>query len=73
MARRARAEPDKVKRRKAIVEHPFGTIKHGMNQGHFLTRGLANMRCEISFTVLAYSIRRVINIVGVQKMTGALA
>ena len=73
MARRVRAEPDEVKRRKAIVEHPFGTITHSMNQGHFLTRGLANVRCEISFTVLAYNIRRVINIVEVQKMTGALA
>lgn len=44
MARRVRAEPEKVKRRKAIAEHPFGTIKHGMNQGYFLTRGLANVR-----------------------------
>ena len=55
------------------MEHPFGTITHSMNQGHFLTRGLANVRCEIIVTVLAYNIRRVINIVEVQKMTGALA
>ena len=73
MARRVRAEPEKVKRRKAIAEHPFGTIKHGMNQGYFLTRGLANVRCEMSLTVLAYNIKRVINILGAQKMVGALA
>jgi transposase len=73
MARRVRAEPEKVKRRKAIAEHPFGTIKHAMNQGYFLTRGLANVRCEMSLTVLAYNIKRVINILGAQKMVGALA
>ena len=40
MARRLRAEPDKVKQRKSIVEHPFGTIKRSMDQGYFLTRRL---------------------------------
>ena len=73
MARRVRAEPEKVKRRKAIAEHPFGTIKHGMKQDYFLTRGLAKVGCEMSLTVLAYNIKRVINILGVQKMVGALA
>ena len=73
MARRVRAEPEKVKRRKGIVEHPFGTIKHSMNQGYFLTRGLDNVRSEMSLTILAYNIKRMINILGVQKMTRALA
>jgi transposase len=73
MQRRVRTEPEKVKRRKCIVEHPFGTIKHSMNQGHFLMRGLPNVRSEMSLTVLAYNIKRVINILGVQKMQAALA
>jgi len=73
MARRVRAEPEKVKQRKAIAEHPFGTIKHSMNQGYFLMRGLTNVRTEMSLTMLAYSIKRVIRILGVSRMVAALA
>jgi hypothetical protein len=32
-------KPDKADKRKELVEHPFGTIKHWMNQGYFLLRG----------------------------------
>lgn len=71
MARRVRAQPEKVRRRKSIVEHPFGTIKHSTNQDYFLTRGLANVRCEMSLTVLAYNIKRVIRILGVQGLMAA--
>ena len=39
MAKRVRSEPEKVRRRKAIVEHPFGRIKASMGCGSFLTRG----------------------------------
>jgi hypothetical protein len=56
-----------------IAEHPFGTIKHSMNQGYFLTRGLTNVRTEMSLTMLAYSIKRVIRILGVSRMIAALA
>lgn len=73
MARRVQAQPDKVRRRKSIVEHPFGTIKHSMNQGYFLTRGLANVRSEMSLTVLAYNIKRVIRLLGTRELMAALA
>ena len=73
MARRVRAEPEKVKQRKAIAEHPFGTIKHSVNQGYFLMRGLTNVRTEMSLTMLAYSDKRVIRILGVSRMVAALA
>mgnify|MGYP001812505856 FL=1 len=53
MARQVQAKPDKVRRRKSIIEQPFGTVKHSMNQGYFLTRGLPNVRSEMSLTVLA--------------------
>lgn len=73
MERRVQAEPEKVKRRKCIVEHPFATIKHTMNQGYFLMRGLPKVRSEMSLTVLAYNIKRVVRILGVQEMVEALA
>ena len=73
MERRVRSSPEKVKLRKTLAEHPFGTIKHHMDQGHFLMRGLPNVRAEMSLTTLAYNIKRVIKILGVPKMVEALA
>jgi hypothetical protein len=44
-----------------------------MNQGYFLTKGLSNVKVEFSLSVLAYNIKRVINIIGVRRMIEALA
>lgn len=73
MEQRLREQPELSTRRKAIVEHPFGTMKRGMSQGYFLLRGLAKVRAEFSLTVLAYNLRRVINIVGIPRLMAALA
>jgi hypothetical protein len=73
MERRVRGDPEKMKLRKRLAEHPFGTIKHHWNQGHFLTRKLPNVRAEMAFTILAYNIKRTIRILGVQNMIEALA
>jgi transposase len=73
MERRVSAHPEKLKRRKGIVEHPFGTIKRSMNQAYFLTRGLRNVGTEMSLSILAYDLLRAINILGVPKMIKALA
>jgi transposase/ElaB/YqjD/DUF883 family membrane-anchored ribosome-binding protein len=73
MERRNRAHPEKLKRRKGIVEHPFGTIKRIMNQEYFLTKRLSNVGTEMSLSVLAYNLLRAINILGVPKMIRALA
>jgi transposase len=72
MAQRVRGNPEKMKLRKEIVEHPFGTIKRWMGQGYFLMKGIKKVAAEISLTVLGYNIKRVINIVGVQKMIEAV-
>ena len=72
MERRVRADPEKMKLRKSLVEHPFGTLKHHWDQGHFLTRKLPNVRAEMALSILAYNIKRAIKILGVQNMTKAL-
>ena len=59
--------------RKALSEHPFGTMKRGMDQGYFLLKGLRKVRGEFSLTVLAYNLRRVFNLVGVPRLMAALA
>jgi transposase len=73
MEQRLKNDPTLRTRRKAIVEHPFGTMKRWMDQGYFLMRGLAHVRAEFSLTVLAYNLRRVINLVGVSRMIAAIA
>jgi transposase len=72
MAARVRAGPDKLRLRKELVEHPFGTIKRAMGHGYFLMRGKAKVGTEMSMTVMAYNIKRVINIAGVRKMIETL-
>jgi hypothetical protein len=73
MQRRVVAQPEKMKQRKTLSEHPFGTIKRGMDVGHFLLRGLEKVRTEMSLTVLAYNLKRVINILGVPKLLTAVS
>jgi hypothetical protein len=65
--------PEKVKLRKSIVEHPFGTITRWMDQGYFLTRSLANVRGEMNLTVLVYNLKRAINIIGVKDLIAAMS
>jgi transposase len=72
MSKRVRASPEKMKKRKELAEHPFGTMKRGMNSGYFLLRGIKKVAAEMSLTVLSYNIKRVINILGVQKMIDAV-
>jgi transposase len=71
MARRIAENPEKVELRKCLAEHPFGTIKRA-NQGYFLMRGLNKVGTEVSLTILAYNLKRVINILGVRTMVEAV-
>ena len=60
--------PDAMRQRKQIAEHPYGTIKHWMGSTHFLMKRLPNVQTEMSLHVLAYNLRRAINILGVPKI-----
>ncbi|MFQ5668876.1 MAG: IS1182 family transposase [Candidatus Binatia bacterium] len=72
MARDLTRRPDVVRQRALLAEHPFGTMKRGMDQGYFLLRGLEKVKAEFSLTVLAYNLKRVIRIVGVPQLLAAL-
>jgi transposase len=56
---------EKVHLRRMLAEHPFGTIKRAFNQGYLLLKGLGKVKGEVGFTMLAYNMRRAINILGV--------
>lgn len=68
MRRRVEENPGKMKKRQWLSEHPFGTIKRGFDQGYLLTRGIEKVGAEMSLSVLAYNIKRAINIIGVRKL-----
>jgi transposase len=63
---------EKLMLRRQIVEHPFGTIKRAFNQGYLLLKGLRKVRGEVGFTMLAYNMRRAINILGVGTLIGLI-
>jgi len=60
--------PDAMRQRKRLVEHPYGTIKHWMGSTHFLMKRLPNVQAEMSLHVLAYNLRRAINVLGTKKI-----
>lgn len=62
---RMQQNPQKMRQRGALVEHPFGTLKHRAGINHFLMRGLEKCSGEFSLMVLAYNFTRVVNILGV--------
>jgi transposase len=64
--------PDAMLIRRQTVEHPFGTLKAWMGAAHFLTRTLNNVRTEMSLQVLAYNIKRVIQLLGVGPLIAAI-
>jgi transposase len=73
MAERVRRRPDLLRRRKAIIEHCFGTIKRSFGYDYFLCRGKRQVTTEVNLTVLAYNLKRVCNLVGVPNLIAALS
>lgn len=55
---------DKYKRRQAIVEHPFGTIKRSWGYYYTLLKGKSKVSAEYSLVFLSYNLRRAINLLG---------
>jgi hypothetical protein len=72
MQARLDAAPDTPLIRKQTVEHPFGTIKMWMGATHFLTKRRKNVSTEMSLSVLAYNLRRMISIKGARGLILAM-
>jgi len=64
---------DLMRRRSAIVEHPFGTIKCRAGYRHFLVRGFNKVRGEWSLMALCYNFTRVLNILGLGRFVAYMA
>jgi transposase len=64
---------DLMRRRSAIVEHPFGTLKCRAGYRHFLVRGFNKVRGEWSLMALCYNFTRVLNILGFEGFVAVIA
>ena len=73
MRDRMSRDPGVMALRRSTVEHPFGTIKAWMGATHFRMRRLKNVRTEMALNVLAYNIKRMINMIGVGPILRAIA
>lgn len=69
-----RATPEVMRLRRSTVEHPFGTLKYRIF-GHprFLLRSRRGAQTEMSLAVLAYNLKRMINILGAGTLSARLA
>ncbi len=59
---------EKVKERKTIVEHPFGTIKMMMGKFCFLLRKKHKVQIEVDLYSTAYNLKRLINIEDIEYL-----
>ena len=65
-------EPERMRVRRQTAEHPFGTLKAWMGATHFQTKTLNRVSTEMSLHVLAYNLKRVMNILGVRPLIKAV-
>ncbi|MBC7853179.1 MAG: IS1182 family transposase, partial [Pirellulaceae bacterium] len=72
MAAVVAAAPEKLARRKTIIEHCWGTL-HWLLPGGFLVKGLKKVRAEVSLATLAYNLKRALAVLGLEKLLAGLA
>jgi len=60
--------PHYYKRRQAICEHPFGSIKRHWGYTHTLLKGLQKVNGEMNLIMFCYNFMRTKNILGFEKM-----
>ncbi len=70
--RRLDEHPERMYIRLNTVEHPFGTIKSWMGATHFQMRTLKKVGTEMALHVLAYNLKRVMNILGNGPLIAAM-
>jgi transposase len=72
MQKRLDGSPGAMRIRRQTVEHTFGTFKLWMGARHFLMRTLEHVSTEMSLHVLAYNLKRAIQIVGMGPLMAAM-
>ncbi len=65
-------DPERMRARRMTVEHPFGTLKMWMGYTHFQMKTLPRVSTEMSLHVLAYNMKRLINLFGVHGLVARM-
>ena len=67
-------KPDEktIKKRKCIVEHPFGTVKRWNDGSYLLMKGKVKATADLALSFLGYNLKRAINVLGVKKIMANL-
>jgi hypothetical protein len=73
MQRRLNRTPRASRIRRQTVEHPFGTLKAWMGATHFLTKTMPRVSTEMSLHVLAYNLKRAMQILGIAPLIKAMS
>ena len=58
----------KLRIRNQVVEHPFGTVKRWNDGYYLLVKGRVKAAAEIALSYLGYNFKRVLNLLGTEKM-----
>ena len=72
MHQRTIEDPAWMKRRRELVEHPYGTIKWLMGYPKFLLRGRKKAKAELALLIMGFNFKRTVNILGVPALLQAL-
>ena len=70
--RRLDEHPERMRLRRETAEHPFGTIKAWMGATHFQMKTLPKVATEMALHVLAYNMKRMMNIFGIGPLMAAI-
>ena len=69
---RVKQNKNYYRRRQAIVEHPFGTIKRQWGYTYTLLKGKEKVGGEFDLICLSYNIRRSVSLLGVKYLIASL-
>jgi len=69
---RIKPDKEKIKTRKMVVEHPFGTVKRWCDASYVLMKGRVKATADLSLSFLAYNMKRAIRMVGVSELVAVM-
>jgi transposase len=61
-----------IRKRKELVEHPFGTIKRTFGYTYFSLKGLEKVKAEFSFICFIYNLKRVLNSIPINRLIAVI-
>ena len=61
-------DAEKLKQRKSLSEHPFGTVKRWHDSSYLLLKAKEKTASELSLSFLVYNLKRAINELGVKQI-----